>query len=99
MADNKAAIQNIKNEIQRIKSYMDSKKKSVQSLKSDKSRVADRYKDQIKRADKAGKERLRDRKKKEIDGFQRQTDSLKKTIEDYKRQISRLREQISKLKK
>ncbi|MEI8053682.1 MAG: hypothetical protein WCH52_08040 [Bacteroidota bacterium] len=99
MSDNKRQIESIKSDIERLKSYIDPKKSSIQSLKNDKSRISDRYKDQIKRADKKDKERLRDKKKYEIEGVAKQILSLKKVIEDYKNQILRKREDIKRLKK
>ena len=99
MSDNKRKIESIKSDIERLKSFIDPKKNSIQSFKNDKSRISDRYKDQIKRADKKDKERLRDKKKHEIEGITKQILSLKKVIEDYKNQILRKREDIKKLKK
>ena len=99
MSDNKRQIESIKSDIERLKSFIDPKKSTIQSLKNDKSRISDRYKDQIKRADKKDKERLRDKKKHEIEGITKQILSLKKVIEDYKNQILRKREDIKKLKK
>lgn len=99
MSDNKRQIESIKSDIERLKSFIDPKKSTIQSLKNDKSRISDRYKDQIKRADKKDKERLRDKKKYEIEGVAKQILSLKKGIEDYKNQILRKREDIKRLKK
>ena len=99
MSDNKRQILSIKSDIERLKSFIDPKKNAIQSLKNDKSRISDRYKDQIKRADKKDKERLRDKKKYEIEGIAKQILSLKKVIEDYKNQILRKREDIKRLKK
>jgi chromosome segregation ATPase len=99
MSDNKRQIESIKSDIERLKSFIDPKKSTIQSLKNDKSRISDRYKDQIKRADKKDKERLREKKKYEIEGITKQILSLKKVIEDYKNQISRKREDIKRLKK
>ena len=99
MSDNKRQIESIKSDIERLKSFIDPKKKSIQSFKNDKSRISDRYKDQIKRADKKEKVGLRDRKKYEIEGITKQILSLKNVIEDYKSQILRKREDIKRLKK
>ena len=99
MSDNKRQIESIRSDIERLKGFIDPKKKSIQSFKNDKSRISDRYKDQIKRADKKEKVGLRDRKKYEIEGITKQILSLKKVIEDYKNQILRKREDIKRLKK
>ena len=99
MSDNKRQIESIRSDIERLKGFIDPKKKSIQSFKNDKSRISDRYKDQIKRADKKEKVGLRDRKKYEIEGITKQILSLKKVIEEYKSQILRKREDIKRLKK
>lgn len=98
MSNVKKEIEYIKTEIYRIKTYIDSKKKSIESLKNDKSRVNDRYKEQIKRADKFDKHKLRNRKKYEIEGILKQVESHKRTIQDYKTQIALKKEKIKKIK-
>lgn len=90
--------ESIKKEIEQIKNSMEMRKKSIASLKSDKTKIADRYKNQIARADKKDKEKLRERKKSEIENLAKQVLTLKKTIEDYKRQILRKREEMKKIK-
>jgi hypothetical protein len=91
-------IATLKNEIDQIKSHIEMRKKSIASLKSDKAKIADRYKGQIDRADKKDKAKLRDRKKHEVDNLAKQALTLKRTIEDYKKQILRKREEMKKLK-
>ena len=91
-------IDSLKKEIDTIKSHIEMRKKSIASLKSDKAKIADRYKGQIARADKKDKEKLRDRKKHEIDNLAKQTLTLKRAIEDYKKQILRKRDEMKKLK-
>jgi predicted RNase H-like nuclease (RuvC/YqgF family) len=97
MADNKARILGLKSEIARIKVYIDGKKNSIKAQKASKIRVTDRYKNLIKSADSKGKEKLREKKKREIENYDKQIAVLNKAIEDQKKQINRLKEQISKL--
>ena len=88
----------LKKEIDTIKSHIEMRKKSIASLKSDKAKIADRYKGQIARADKKDKEKLRDRKKSEIEHLAKQVLSHKRVIDDYKKQILRKRDEMKKLK-
>ena len=97
MSDNKARILGLKSEIARVKVYIDGKKNTIKAHKAGKKRVADRYKNLIKSAESKGKEKLREKKKSEIENFDKQIGVLNKAIEDQKKQISRLKEQISKL--
>jgi hypothetical protein len=91
-------IDSLKKEIDTIKSHIEMRKKSIASLKSDKAKIADRYKGQIARADKKDKEKLRDRKKSEIEHLAKQVLSHKRVIDDYKKQILRKRDEMKKLK-
>jgi hypothetical protein len=91
-------IDSVKWEIDTIKSHIEMRKKSIASMTGDKAKIADRYKAQIARADKKDKEKLRDRKKSEIEHLAKQVLSHKRVIDDYKKQILRKREEIKKLK-
>lgn len=97
MADSKARIQGLKSEIARVKDYIDGKKNTIKAHKVSKKRVADRYKNLIKSAESKGKEKLKEKKKSEIENYDKQIAVLNKAIEDQKKQINRLKEQISKL--
>ena len=97
MSDNKARIAGLKSEISRVKVYIDGKKNSIKAHKANKKRIADRCKILMKNADSKAKEKLRDKKKHEIESFDKQIAVLNKAIDDHKKQISRTKEQISKL--
>lgn len=99
MSDKKREILNHRNEIDRIKKFIESRKHSIESHKKSKSAVSERYKSQIARADKNDKSKLRDRKKHELENFAKQIESLKREINNLKDQISKQRDYITRLKK
>jgi len=99
MSDKKREILNHRNEIERIKKFIEGRKHTIQSHKNNKTAVSERYKSQISRADKNDKSKLRDRKKHELENFTKQIDSLKRDINNFKDQISKQREYITRLKK
>ena len=99
MSDKKREILNHRNEIDRIKKFIESRKDTIQSYKNNKSAVSERYKSQIARADKNDKSKLRDRKKHELENFAKQIESLKREIINFKDQISKQRDYIARLKK
>jgi chromosome segregation ATPase len=99
MSDTKKEILKHRNEIERIKSIIENRKRTIHSHKNSKSAVSERYKSQINRADKKDKSKLRDRKKHEIENYTKQIESIKRDINSYKEQISKQREYIARLKK
>ena len=91
-------IQSLKSEIASVRQSIVTRKKSIQSLKGDKTKIVERFKGQIARADKGDKAKLRDRKKGELENLNWQIEALKRVIEDFRKQIERNREEIRRCK-
>ncbi len=91
-------IQSLKSEIASIRKSIETRKKSIQSIKGDKTKIVERFKGQIARADKSDKAKLRDRKKGEIENLNKQIEALKRVIEDFRKRIDRNQEEIRRCK-